>query len=69
MEALARRALRRPVEIQVGGRSVVPPSVRQHVEVRSEDDKFLRLLELLGQLYVGCAACARAPSAGEFAGG
>ena len=51
MEALARRALRRPLELQVGGRAVVPPTVHQHVEVRSEDEKFLRLLELLGQKF------------------
>jgi len=51
MEALARRALRRPLELQVGGRAVVPPTVHQYVEVRSDDEKFLRLLELLGQKF------------------
>ncbi|KAI9779038.1 MAG: pre-mRNA processing RNA-helicase [Peltula sp. TS41687] len=51
MEALARKTLHKPVEIIVGGRSVVAPEITQIVEVRSEDSKFLRLLELLGDLY------------------
>ncbi|XP_031570919.1 probable ATP-dependent RNA helicase DDX46 [Actinia tenebrosa] len=48
MEALARRILDRPIEIQVGGRSVVCSDVEQHVMVIEEDNKFLKLLELLG---------------------
>lgn len=51
MEALARKTLRKPVEIVVGGRSVVAPEITQIVEVRNEDQKFVRLLELLGNLY------------------
>ena len=51
MEALARKTLVKPVEIVVGGRSVVAPEITQIVEVRSEETKFLRLLELLGNLY------------------
>jgi len=51
MEALARKALKNPVEIVVGGRSVVAPEITQIVEVRNEDQKFFRLLELLGNLY------------------
>ena len=51
MEALARKTLQRPIEIIVGGRSVVAPEITQLVEVRSEESKFLRLLELLGELY------------------
>src|SRR5437016_6052604 len=51
MEALARKTLQRPVEIVVGGRSVVAPEITQIVEVRAEDTKFHRLLELLGELY------------------
>lgn len=51
MEALARKTLAKPVEIIVGGRSVVAPEITQIVEVRSEDSKFHRLLELLGNLY------------------
>lgn len=48
MEALARKILIKPIEIQVGGRSVVCSDVTQHVVVIEEDDKFLKLLELLG---------------------
>ncbi|KAF1817119.1 P-loop containing nucleoside triphosphate hydrolase protein [Eremomyces bilateralis CBS 781.70] len=51
MEALARKTLNKPVEIIVGGKSVVAPEITQVVEVREEKSKFLRLLELLGQLY------------------
>lgn len=51
MEALARKALKRPLEITVGGRSVVCEDVRQIVEVREEESKFVRLLEILGQFY------------------
>jgi len=51
MEALARKVLVKPVEIVVGARSVVAPEVTQIVEVRAEDTKFVRLLELLGELY------------------
>ncbi|EEA20595.1 DEAD/DEAH box RNA helicase [Talaromyces marneffei ATCC 18224] len=51
MEALARKTLIKPVEIIVGGRSVVAPEITQIVEVRNENTKFLRLLELLGNLY------------------
>ncbi|KAK2742565.1 pre-mRNA processing RNA-helicase [Myotisia sp. PD_48] len=51
MEALARKTLSKPCEIIVGGRSVVAPEITQIVEVRSEETKFVRLLELLGNLY------------------
>ncbi|KAG2415569.1 hypothetical protein HFD88_006760 [Aspergillus terreus] len=51
MEALARKTLNKPVEIVVGGKSVVAPEITQIVEVRNEDKKFVRLLELLGNLY------------------
>ena len=49
MEALARRVLQTPLEIQVGGRSIVSSDVTQHVELLPEDHKFLRLLQLLGE--------------------
>lgn len=49
MEALARRILKKPIEVQVGGRSVVCKEVEQHVAVLEEDAKFFKLLELLGQ--------------------
>lgn len=51
MEALARKTLTKPVEIVVGGRSVVAPEITQIVEVRNDDKKFVRLLEMLGNLY------------------
>ncbi|CAG8067000.1 unnamed protein product [Penicillium salamii] len=51
MESMARKTLNQPVEITVGGRSVVAPEITQIVEVRSQDSKFVRLLELLGELY------------------
>ncbi|CEN62255.1 Putative Pre-mRNA-processing ATP-dependent RNA helicase prp5 [Aspergillus calidoustus] len=51
MEALARKTLTKPIEIVVGGRSVVAPEITQIVEVCDDDKKFIRLLELLGNLY------------------
>lgn len=51
MEDLARKTLTKPIEIVVGGKSVVAPEITQIVEVRNEDAKFVRLLELLGNLY------------------
>lgn len=49
MEALARRILKKPIEVQVGGRSVVCKEVEQHVAILEEEAKFFKLLELLGQ--------------------
>lgn len=51
MDSLARKILRKPLEITVGGRSVVAAEIEQVVEVRPEDSKFNRLLEILGQMY------------------
>jgi ATP-dependent RNA helicase DDX46/PRP5 len=51
MDALAKKTLQSPVEITVGGRSIVAPEITQIVEVREEKEKFHRLLELLGELY------------------
>lgn len=51
MDALAKKTLQSPVEITVGGRSVVAPEITQIVEVREEKEKFHRLLQLLGELY------------------
>jgi len=51
MEALARRVLENPLEIQVGGKSVVADTVTQYVEVLEEDQKFFKLLEVLGNYY------------------
>ncbi|CAG8799532.1 35562_t:CDS:10, partial [Gigaspora margarita] len=51
MESLARKVLKKPLEITVGGRSVVAQDVTQIVEVREDNTKFVRLLEILGQQY------------------
>jgi ATP-dependent RNA helicase DDX46/PRP5 len=51
VELLARQVLNAPVEIEVGGRSVVNKDIDQRVEVRDEGDRFMRLLEILGEFY------------------
>uniref|UniRef100_A0A0E0I7H0 RNA helicase n=1 Tax=Oryza nivara TaxID=4536 RepID=A0A0E0I7H0_ORYNI len=51
VEILARKVLTKPVEIQVGGRSVVNKDITQLVEVRPENERFFRLLELLGEWF------------------
>jgi ATP-dependent RNA helicase DDX46/PRP5 len=50
MEGVARKCLTKPVEIVVGGRSVVAAEITQIVEVRAAPTKFKRLLELLGEI-------------------
>ncbi len=49
VEKLAKEILVDPVEIQMGGRSVVNPDITQMVEIRPESERFLRLLQLLGE--------------------
>ncbi|PFH59790.1 hypothetical protein XA68_11869 [Ophiocordyceps unilateralis] len=51
IDSLTKKVLTNPVEITVGGRSVVAKEIEQVVEVREESTKFLRVLELLGELY------------------
>ncbi|RDA84425.1 hypothetical protein CP532_2146 [Ophiocordyceps camponoti-leonardi (nom. inval.)] len=51
IDSLTKKVLANPVEITVGGRSVVAKEIEQVVEVREESTKFLRVLELLGELY------------------
>ncbi|CAM1506759.1 Fc.00g064000.m01.CDS01 [Cosmosporella sp. VM-42] len=51
IDSLTKKVLKSPVEITVGGRSVVAKEIEQIVEVRDEPSKFLRVLELLGDLY------------------
>uniref|UniRef100_A0A7E4VVU6 Probable ATP-dependent RNA helicase DDX46 n=1 Tax=Panagrellus redivivus TaxID=6233 RepID=A0A7E4VVU6_PANRE len=51
MEALARKVLDKPIEIQVGGRSVVCKDIEQNALILTEDQKFLKLLELLGLFW------------------
>lgn len=48
MEALARRILTKPIEVSVGGRSVVAKDIEQNVVVLEDEQKFLKLLEILG---------------------
>ena len=49
VEVLARKLLQEPIEILVGGRSVVNADITQFVEIRSPDERLLRTLEILGQ--------------------
>ncbi|PHH68269.1 hypothetical protein CDD80_119 [Ophiocordyceps camponoti-rufipedis] len=51
IDSLTKKVLTNPIEITVGGRSVVAKEIEQMVEVRDEGTKFLRVLELLGELY------------------
>lgn len=54
VEVLAKRALRDPVEIIVGGRSVVNKDIVQSVEIREDgEQRFLRVLEVLGEWFGG----------------
>jgi ATP-dependent RNA helicase DDX46/PRP5 len=50
IEKLAKTILKFPLEIIIGERSTVNKDITQIVEVHEEDDKFLRLLQLLGKL-------------------
>ena len=52
MEALARRILMKPVEVAVGGKSIVCADIEQTVHIVEEEQKFLKLLEVLGKLSV-----------------
>lgn len=49
IENLAKKVLQRPLEIVVGNRGQTCRNVDQVVEVRDEDTKFKRLLEILGE--------------------
>ena len=51
VDSLTKKVLKSPIEITVGGRSVVAKEIEQVVEVREEQSKFVRVLELLGELY------------------
>ncbi len=50
MDALARKILQKPLEITVGGRSVVAKEIDQRVELLPQSSKWLRLLEILGEM-------------------
>ncbi|GLD94599.1 hypothetical protein PINS_up003210 [Pythium insidiosum] len=51
VETLARKVLKKPIEITVGARSTASGDITQYVEVREDRDKFMRLLQLLGLWY------------------
>merc|ERR1719201_316302 len=52
VEAVARKLLRyKPLEIVVGGRTRVSDNITQIVEVHKEEERFHRLLQLLGLWY------------------
>lgn len=48
VEALAKRILRKPLEVVVGTRGQASKNVQQVIEIMEEDKKLYRLLELLG---------------------
>ncbi len=53
VEALAKSILKhRPVEVIVGGKSVASGTITQAVHIVKEDEKFLKLLEVLGKWYL-----------------
>jgi ATP-dependent RNA helicase DDX46/PRP5 len=51
MDTHINRVLVKPIEITVGGRSVVASQITQIVEIREPKTKFHRLLQLLGELF------------------
>lgn len=51
LETIAKEQLNDPISVIVGERSSVPPEVTQQIEVVEEDDKFNRLLGILGEFY------------------
>jgi len=51
MEALARKILVKPIEIQAGGKSVVCADIEQNAMIVPENSKFLKLLELLARFW------------------
>jgi ATP-dependent RNA helicase DDX46/PRP5 len=53
IETLARQSLSYPIEVIVGGRSVASDSVTQYAELVEEQDKFHRLLQILGEQVEG----------------
>ncbi|OLY80791.1 Pre-mRNA-processing ATP-dependent RNA helicase prp5 [Smittium mucronatum] len=51
MEALARKVLKKPLEISIGGRTMVSPDIEQKIIILNYDEKFINLLEILGATY------------------
>lgn len=48
---LARSKLKNALEITIGSRSVVASDISQSIEVRGEETRFTRLLQILGETY------------------
>lgn len=51
IEKLAKSILKYPLEIVIGERSTANKDITQYVEVHEKDDKYMRLLQLLGIWY------------------
>jgi|TARA_B100000795_G_C22630353_1_gene372374 ATP-dependent RNA helicase DDX46/PRP5 len=51
VEGLARKVLRAPIEIVVGGRSVAASTIDHKIEVIEADKRFHRLLQLMGRFH------------------
>lgn len=51
VEKLAKNILKKPIEIIIGGRTAVAPEVEQIIEIREKNDKWNRLLQILGENY------------------
>lgn len=51
VENLARKILKKPVMIIVGGRTEVAAEISQSIEVRTKEQKYPRLLQILGEWY------------------
>ena len=49
IEHLARKILRKPLEVSVGEKGQTAAHIAQYLELRTEEDKFIRLLQLLGE--------------------
>jgi ATP-dependent RNA helicase DDX46/PRP5 len=53
IETLARKSLKYSVEVMVGSRSGASDNITLHAELAEEEDKFLCLLEILGEKVEG----------------
>lgn len=51
VENLARKLLKKPIMIVVGGRTEVAAEINQSIEVRTKEQKYPRLLQILGEWY------------------
>lgn len=51
VENLARKLLKKPIMIVVGGRTEVAAEITQSIEVRTKEQKYPRLLQILGEWH------------------